>query len=233
MGGGEVFHDNKTMVWLAGAVFALTSFLASADDGPRATVRDATDVLNEVMAIPETSIPPSLLKNAHGLAIIPNVVKAGFIVAGTVGAGLVTIRGENGVWTNPAFMSLAGGSVGFQIGAQATDVVLVFKRRRSVENMVSGKFTLGADAAVAAGPVGRKANAATDTELKAEIYAYSRSKGLFAGVSLEGTALEIDEARNAEYYGEGISATQLFAGKKVQRPAELKVLLKAIKTHVP
>ncbi len=228
-----MIHTKKLMVWLTGALFILASNWAYAEDNPRATIRDATDVLNEVMAIPETSMPPSLLKNANGLAIIPNVVKAGFIVAGTVGAGVVTIRGKDGKWANPSFMSLAGGSVGFQIGAQATDVVLVFKHRRSVDNMVDGKFTLGADAAVAAGPVGRKANAATDMQLKAEIYAYSRSKGLFAGISLEGTALEIDDSRNANYYGGGTTAAQLFSGKKIQRAAELKALFKALKNHVP
>ena len=158
-------------------------------------------VLNQVMAIPEKGIPPELLANAYGIAIVPSVIKVGFILGGRYGTGVLVVRDGGGHWSNPCFISLAGGSLGWQIGAQSTDVILVFKTRRSVDGIIKGKFTLGADAAVAAGPVGRRVEGATDVTLKAEIYSYSRSRGLFAGVSLEGSALQIDKKANAAFYG--------------------------------
>ena len=158
-------------------------------------------VLNQVMAIPEKGIPPELLANAYGIAIIPNVIKVGFILGGRYGRGVLVIRDGDNHWSNPCFITLAGGSLGWQIGAQSTDVILVFKSRRSIDGIIKGKFTLGADAAVAAGPVGRRVEGATDVTLKAEIYSYSRSRGLFAGVSLEGSAIQIDGDANAAFYG--------------------------------
>ena len=183
-------------------------------------VEAATEVLTEIMAIPEKAIPPSLLHNAHGIAVIPAVFKASFVVGGRYGWGVLAIRRTEGGWTNPCFVSLAGGSLGYQIGAQSTDVILVFKSRKSIDGIIKGKYTLGADAAVAAGPVGRQAAAATDVELKAEIYSYSRSRGLFAGVSLEGAALQIDHKSNVAFYGkEGITPDDIFTGKAIELPA--------------
>src|SRR5205085_11303913 len=137
----------------------------------------------------------------HAVAIIPDVIKLGFVVGGQRGHGVVIIRQADGSWRAPMFVTITGGSIGWQVGAQATDFMLVFKTQKSVEGLLRGKFTLGADAAIAAGPVGRRAVAATDAELKAEIYSYSRSRGLFAGVSLEGSALQVDDRANASYYG--------------------------------
>ena len=165
------------------------------------TVRDSAAVLNEIMRIPEKGIPPALLKNAHAVAIIPGVIKGAFIVGGRHGTGVLLVRGENGHWSDPVFISITGGSVGWQVGGTSTDLVLVFKSLRGVQSLLKGKFTLGADAAAAAGPVGRNAEAATDVMLKSEILSYSRSRGLFAGLSLEGAALLVDDDADAGYYG--------------------------------
>jgi lipid-binding SYLF domain-containing protein len=164
------------------------------------TATVATAVLNEIMAVPVTRIPEFMLADAQGVAIVPNVLKGGFVVGVRHGRGVVLVRDPHGNWQPPQFVSLTGGSVGWQAGVQATDVILVFKTANSVQNLMRGKFTLGVDAAAAAGPVGREAAAATDAALKAEIYSYSRSRGLFAGVSLAGSALQIDHAANQAYY---------------------------------
>ena len=164
-------------------------------------VDDSRDVLNEIMSIPASGIPASLLANAQGIVIIPDLVKGGFVLGVRHGRGIVMVRDERGFWRPPSFVTLTGGSVGWQIGLQVTDIVLVFKTRSSVQGLLRGKFTLGADAAAAAGPVGREAAAATDTQLLAEIFTWSRSRGLFAGVSLDGSALQIDTKANAAFYG--------------------------------
>jgi lipid-binding SYLF domain-containing protein len=165
-----------------------------------ASVRASAAVLNEIMGIRLKSIPMSMLANAHGIAIIPNVIKGSFVIGARHGKGVLLVRTEEGNWHAPAFISLTGGNIGWQIGVQATDVILVFKTRKSVDGILSGKLTIGADAAVAAGPVGRAASAATDGRLQAEIYSYSRSRGLFAGVAIDGSVLQVDHFASANYY---------------------------------
>jgi SH3 domain-containing YSC84-like protein 1 len=164
------------------------------------TVQAATNVMNEIMAVPVTSIPQNLLADAQGLAIIPGMLKGGFVVGVRHGRGVALVRDEQGAWRPPVFVSLTGGSIGWQVGVQATDVILVFRTQKSVQGLLNGKFTIGADAAAAAGPVGRQAAAATDAQLRAEILSYSRSRGLFAGVSLDGSMLQIDQATTQAYY---------------------------------
>ncbi|MGA6993951.1 MAG: lipid-binding SYLF domain-containing protein [Candidatus Deferrimicrobiaceae bacterium] len=213
----------KRLSWaIAPAVVAVLLFIAGPlGAGSRETevVRTAVEVLEEISAIPETGIPPSLLQNAHGIAVVPGVIKVGFVVGGRHGRGVVLVRDDRGGWSNPVFISLTGGSVGWQIGAQSTDVILVFKSGKSIDGIMKGKFTVGADAAVAAGPVGRSASASTDAQLKAEIYSYSRSRGLFAGVSVEGAALQIDEEANAAFYGkEGVRAGEILRGEGIPSP---------------
>jgi lipid-binding SYLF domain-containing protein len=167
---------------------------------PAETLAAATTVLAELSRIPAKGIPPALLADAKGVVVIPRVVKAGFVVAGSGGHGVVLARGADG-WADPVFVNFGGGSVGFQAGVEATDVVLVFRDRKSLDRVVEGKgkLTLGADAGVAAGPVGRQATAATDVPLRAEVLSYSRSRGLFAGVALDGSVIRPDPATNAEY----------------------------------
>jgi lipid-binding SYLF domain-containing protein len=205
-------------------VVVLISFWSnSVQAGARevAKVESATEVLTEIMAIPEKGIPPSLVNNAYGIAVIPAVIKAGLVVGGRHGWGILVVRPKGGEWSNPCFVSLTGASIGYQIGAQSTDVVLVFKSSKSIDGIVKGKFTLGADAAIAAGPVGRQAGAATDLQLKAEIYSYSRSRGLFAGAALEGTALQIDHKSNEAFYNkEGITAKKIFSNEDIELPVE-------------
>ena len=170
-------------------------------NGPAETVVSAEQVLGELMAIPARQIPHRLLDEAQGIAIIPNVIKIGFVAGVRRGHGIVMVRDADGEWSLPQFVVLTGGSLGWQAGVQGTDVVLVFRTRKGVDGLMQGKFTIGADASVAAGPVGRETTAGTDITLQSEIYSYSRSRGLFLGVSLDGTALEIDHASHAFYYG--------------------------------
>ncbi|MBI5640041.1 MAG: lipid-binding SYLF domain-containing protein [Nitrospirae bacterium] len=194
-----------------------------------AKINEAVEVIEEIMSIPEKGIPPALLDNAQGIAIIPGVIKAGFVVGGRYGTGVVMVRDEGGGWSNPSFISITGGSIGWQVGAQSADIILVFKNRRGITNMMSGKFTLGADAAIAAGPVGRQAEAGTDVQLKAEIYSYSRSRGLFAGLSIEGAALQIDNDANAAFYGEKVMQTgDIFKDKGIAAPAVVNTLKEAL-----
>ncbi len=164
------------------------------------TVRESIAVLNEIMSIPVDGIPRNMLNDAQAVAIIPGVIKGSFVVGARRGNGVVMVRDDNGGWHAPVFITLTGGNIGWQVGVQSTDVVLVFKTRKSVSGLLSGRLTLGADAAVAAGPLGRQAAAATDTNLGAQIYSYSRSRGLFAGVSFDGSVIRLDQKSNAAYY---------------------------------
>ena len=207
------------------------SSVAASDETKR--VESATDVLSKIMEIPESAIPPALLADAQGIAVIPGVIKVGFVVGGQYGRGVLVVR-KGGAWSNPVFISLMSGSVGWQIGAESTDFVLVFKTPRSIEGIMKGKYTLGADAAVAAGPVGRLAKASTDIELKAEIYSYSRNRGLFAGVSLEGSSLQVDDKGNGEYYGKKeVHPSGILSGKDVDTPAGAEKLKKSLEKYAP
>jgi lipid-binding SYLF domain-containing protein len=190
----------------------LPSMAAHAEDPPLTRAQNAVRVLSEVMQAPDKAIPQDLLRDAKAVAVIPDMIKAGFIFGGRRGEGLISVKSADGTWSNPSFITMTGGSVGFQIGVSATDVVLVVRTQRGVDSSVNGKFTLGADAAAAAGPVGRNASASTDGQFKAEIYSYSRSRGLFAGVSLDGSALRIDYDANASVYGAGITPRRIFEG---------------------
>ena len=179
---------------------------APAQDGVAAASREeqivqmSSSVLDEVMAIPAQAIPQSLLSKARAVAIIPNVVKGGFVVGVRHGRGVVLVRDDAGNWQAPLFVSLTSGSVGWQAGIQSTDLVMVFQTRKSVNALMNGRMTVGVDAAAAAGPVGRQATAATDLTLSSEILSYSRSRGLFAGFALDGASVQIDNLAGASYY---------------------------------
>lgn len=194
-------------------------------------VKESGQVLTEIMKIPEKGIPPVLLRDAKAVAIIPGVLKGAFVVGGRHGTGVLSVKDDSGNWSDPLFVSITGGSVGWQVGGTSTDLILVFKNLRDVEGLMKGKFTLGADAAVAAGPVGRKVSAATDVMLKSGILSYSRSRGLFAGVSLEGAALLIDDDANAAYYNKpGIKPGEVLAGSGKKSP-ETKKLQQLLMQH--
>jgi len=205
-------------------LFSMSLTPAFADTESR-KIEDCVEVVKAIKAIPEEGIPPVLLKDAQGIMIIPGVIKIGFVIGGRYGSGILTVRDEKGNWTDPVFVKIAGGSLGWQIGAESTDLILVFKTKRSVEDIFKGKFTLGANASVAAGPVGRSASGATDVTLKTEIYSYSRSRGLFAGISLDGAALMIDHDANASFYGKFLDPKEIVAGAAGKRtPAVMELM---------
>lgn len=189
----------------------------------------STRVLTELMQMPEQNIPTWLLERAHAVAVIPTVIKIGLGVGGRRGKGVLVVRKDGGGWSNPVFVNLTGGSFGFQVGVQATDVVLVFTSRQSIEGIVGGKVTLGADASVAAGPVGRQSSAATDIGLTAQVYSYSRASGLFAGVALDGSALTIDNSSNEDFYGRpGILASEIIRTDAAAAPGPAQQFVAAL-----
>lgn len=191
----------------------------------------AVQVLDKIEQSPDRGIPQDLLRNAKAVAVVPDLVKAGFIFGGRHGNGLISVRQDDGSWSNPVFIDVTGGSVGFQAGVSSTDVILVFRTQRGVDRIVDGKFTLGANAAVAAGPVGRNAQASTDAQLKAEIYSYSRSRGLFAGVALDGTAITVDYDDNEAVYGHGITPRRIFEGGVKEVPAQVTTFRERLKRY--
>jgi lipid-binding SYLF domain-containing protein len=194
---------------LNGAVVA-TASAGSAED---ARAQNAVRVLTDIQAIPESAIPDKLLDEARAIVVVPDSLKIGLVVGGRRGHGLLSVKSADGTWSNPSFVSLTGGSIGFQAGVQSSDIVLVFRSDRGLESIVNGKFTLGADASIAAGPVGRNASTATDGELKAEIWSWSRARGLFAGVALDGAVLAIDDAANEAVYGRDSTPRMIFEGR--------------------
>jgi lipid-binding SYLF domain-containing protein len=204
---------------LALLVLLLPALAAHAEDPPLTRASNAVRVLDDIMQAPDKAIPQDLLRDARAIAVIPDMIKAGFIFGGRRGEGLISVKTADGTWSNPSFISMTGGSIGFQAGVSSTDVVLVFRTQRGVDSIMRGTFTLGADASAAAGPVGRTASAATDGQLKAEIYSYSRTRGLFAGVALDGSALRIDYDANEAVYGPGMTPRRIFEGGVSNVPA--------------
>lgn len=219
---------NHPTKWALGVALSLTLILtgtgaagggvsAAAEKSAASEIKkvdDAVRVLEEMMKESDKGIPQELFEKCAGVAILPNVIKAAYILGARHGNGVVVVRGKDGRWTNPSFIGITGGSLGWQIGVESADVILVFRTSRSIENITRGKFTLGADAGVAAGPLGRSAEASTDSQLKAEIYSYSRSRGLYAGLSVQGASLYVDGDANQQFYGiKGIGAQAIFDGK--------------------
>ena len=198
-----------------------TAAVAGAQEDARA--HNAVRVLTDIQAIPESAIPDKLLDEARAIVVVPDTIKLGLVIGGRRGHGLMAVKRPDGTWSNPSFVSLTGGSIGFQAGVQSADVVLVFRSDRGLESIVNGKFTLGADASVAAGPVGRSASAATDGEMKAEIWSWSRARGMFAGVALDGAVLSIDDAANEAVYGNDTTPRMIFEGRVNARPSDAVV----------
>lgn len=205
---------------LLGAVLLALLTPAGASTREEQRIGDAADVLDQLQRIPEKGVPPTLLARAYAVAVIPNVRKAGIGIGARRGKGILVVRRDDGAWSNPAFIKMTGGSIGWQIGAQSTDVILVFKSRRGVDDFAGGKITLGADVSVAAGPVGRHAEVATDLQFKAEVVSYSRSRGLFAGVALEGAGLAFDQNANTAFYGSAsMTPETIFSSSADSAPA--------------
>src|SRR5271170_1939518 len=180
----------------------------------------ATEVLEEVQGMPDQRLPDALLSRAYGIAVIPDVIKGAFFFGGRHGNGVLVVRDKlTSPWSNPVFVGLTGGSWGLQAGAQSSDIILVFTTKTGVEGIAGGKLTLGADASVATGPVGRQGSAATDMNFNAEIYSYARTRGLFGGIALDGSHIAIDQSANASFYGKsGVTATEIFSGQAPAAP---------------
>jgi len=198
------------------SIFLISNYVFAGLDEDK-KINYAIEVLKDIQEIPEAGIPPNLLKNSYGIIIIPGLVKVGFYVGATYGQGILMIKNNN-IWSNPCFVKMTGGSFGLQIGAQSTDIILVFKSQKSIDAITKGKITLGADAAVAAGPVGRMVGAGTDIKLQSEIFSYSRSRGLFAGIALEGSAIQIDDNANINFYKKEVSAKDILYKNIVSNP---------------
>jgi lipid-binding SYLF domain-containing protein len=191
--------------------FRVAAAKDSAND-ERERALKAGEALTDIMQIPEQGIPNDLMARAEAVAIIPHVVKAAFVFGGEGGKGLVSERTADGRWSAPSYIKIAGGNFGLQLGVTATDLVLIFTDRNGFKGLLDGKVKLGVDAGVAAGPVGRNAEAATDVLLKSPVLAYSRSKGVFAGISLDGSVVSIDESANRAAYGRDIPAKDILSG---------------------
>ena len=184
-----------------------TSAVKQSDEAERAS--NAANVLKEIMEAPDQSIPEGLLKKAYGIAVIPHVVKGAFGIGGRYGKGLVAQRNADGGWGTPLFIEIGGGSFGLQIGVESTDVIMVFTNSEGFKPLLKGKLKIGADASATAGPVGRKAEVGTDILLKSAIYSYSRAKGLFAGIALDGAVIQLDDSSNKNAYGKEAEAAEI------------------------
>ena len=192
-------------------------------------VEESGKVLDEIQQMPDQSIPGDLVRSCQAIAVFPNTISAGFGIGGKYGQGIIMVRDDKtGKWSPPALFTMAGGSFGWQIGGQATDFVLLVMNRRSVDGILEGKFKLGADASVAAGPVGRAAEASTDVQLKGGILSYSRSRGLFAGVKLEGAVITQHWEGDKELYGKDLSAREILLENAAKMPKSADAMLKVL-----
>ncbi len=198
---------------LVGITLAFTAIAAHAQAREEGRLLLATQVLNDIRDARDQGIPDRLLERAYGIAVIPEFTKVAFFLGGARGHGVLVVRDRSGHFSSPIFVTLTGGSFGFQWGVQKTDLVLVFTSRKGIEGITGGKLTLGGDVSVAAGPVGRQASAATDQAFNAGVYSYSHTRGIFAGAALSGAALTIDDSANAELYQRpGLLASDIISG---------------------
>jgi lipid-binding SYLF domain-containing protein len=213
------------IVTILALIVTLSAVASDREDDVNRTNK-AAQVFQEIMNTPDQGIPSDLLKSAKCIAIIPGDVKFAFVFGGNYGRGLATCRTGHG-WSAPMFVAIEGGSVGYQIGGSSTDIVMLFMNDHALQSLLSDKFKLGADASVAAGPVGRRAAAGTDLKLSAEILSYSRAKGLFAGVSLDGAVVQADKSGDKAMYGDDVDRHEILNGK-VAVPASARPLLHEI-----
>ena len=195
-------------------------------------LREAVTVVNEVMKGGDTAIPDSILRRAEGIAVFPGALKAGFIFGGQRGRGVLSGRTDKG-WSPPTFLTLTGGSFGLQAGGQATDIVFVIMNRRGLENFIRNQFKFGADASAAAGPVGRDVQAGTDLQMRAEILSYSRARGLFAGVTVNGSTVRTDVDANYRFYDTRFNSTQIVVGGLAGSPQTVQEWQETLAKYAP
>jgi lipid-binding SYLF domain-containing protein len=212
------------------AAMALTPVAQlSAQRVEAARVQDAVDVFQALVAVPEHQVPEALMRNTHAVAIIPHVQRVGFVIGGERGRGVLLVRDDKGAWSRPVFLTLTGASVGWQVGIQSADIVLFFRTAESVQRVLHGSYTLGVDASLAAGSLGRSAAVVTDADLTAEIYSYARTRGIFAGVALQGASLDVDgDALDAYYQRTGLTAQDVMGGAGLPTPADAARLMKVL-----
>jgi lipid-binding SYLF domain-containing protein len=206
---------------------------AASEENARQRVEKAADVLNELMGIKENGIPNYLLDRCEAIIVFPSVYKGGLGFGGRYGKGVVSSRLADGSWSAPVFLKITGGSFGLQIGVQSTDFVLLVMNKKGLKGLLKSKFTLGADASVAAGPVGRGAEASTDAALQAEIYSYSRCRGIFAGLSLEGSVITVHGDANSAFYKKPVKASDVLLEGKVKPPEAAEPLLSVLRQCCP
>jgi len=210
-----------SLCWFAAAAGGQTADQPVSKASDR--VQSAADVLNEIQAAPDSGIPNEIMGSAECVAVVPSMLKGGFIVGAKYGRGLASCRTPKG-WSTPAFFTVTGGSVGFQIGGQAVDLVMMIMNKDGMKHLLSSQFALGADASVAAGPVGRHAEGNTDWKMRAEVLTYSRARGVFAGVSLNGAVVKQDKDSTREFYGHMVTPNAALTGE-VEAPAAANVFL--------
>jgi lipid-binding SYLF domain-containing protein len=212
----------------------VSSAVLTADRGDEVKrLSRATDVFQEIMKTPDKGIPGDLLDKSECVAIVPGLKKGGLGLGGKYGKGLIMCRKSNRSWTAPSFITIEGGSIGLQIGFTQIDVVMLFMNKKGVDKLIGDKFTIGADASAAAGPVGRQTAAQTNIRLDAEILTYSRAKGLFAGISLDGATLRSDKDDNRDFYGKDIDPRTILLDGTVAMPAEARSLAAALSWQSP
>jgi len=220
---------------MSALLLVVTSWANDKEEKDEDRLKNAGTVLTEILNIPE-DIPQDLLDKADCVVVFPSVLKAAFVLGGSYGRGAMTCRtGDNfsGAWGAPSMMALEGGSVGFQIGGQATDFVLLVMNDRGANGILSSKVKLGADASAAAGPIGRNASAETDASMRAEILSYSRARGLFAGISLEGSTIRPDNDGNKRIYGKKISAKEIVIAQETHVPPAAEGLISTLNEKAP
>jgi lipid-binding SYLF domain-containing protein len=215
------------------AAFTLTlvPHLAAAQGVETDRLLEASKVLDEVLSAPDKDVPQAIIDKAQAIVVIPSTVKGALLIGAQRGKGVMSVKTASG-WSAPAFVTLTGGSIGLQIGGQATDIVLVVVNERGIDNLAQNTFKIGGDASVAAGPVGREATASTDYKLQAEILSYSRSRGLFAGVSLAGSTIRADRDANEKIYGVGYSTRNIVVEHKVEPTTAADPWLKVLKERM-
>jgi lipid-binding SYLF domain-containing protein len=210
-------------------LLAFAPVMAASKSEATTKVKEAQVVMEHVMSSDDASIPQDMLQKAKAVAIFPDMVKAGFLVGGQFGTGVVMTRRGDGTWGPPAFFTMAGASFGLQIGAQAADVVLVIMKQRGLDGLLNNKIRFGADVGMAVGPVGRRGEASISAASGyADAYSYSRTKGLFAGLSLEGGGIEFDAQTTGKFYGKKLSVRDVLKGGKAAPPASAQTLMKTM-----
>ena len=222
----------KAVVLALAGLLCAAAALADISGSEAKRLSEATTVIREFRATPDRGIPENLWNDAECVAVIPGLKKAAFIIGGEYGKGVLSCR-MGSEWSAPSFLELQKGSVGFQIGGEMVDLVLLFMNDEGVNRLLDNKIALGTEASIAGGPVGRDARAMTDAQLKAQILSYSRAQGLFAGIDLTGGVLKPDTSENREFYGRAVTAHELLRDKKVTTPRAAEVFLSALKGTMP